>query len=363
MVQVSIIAAVAVLKTVDMTVGNLFFPTEYQHNTQRVEFDYVEGGTSIALKGNFAKQSHIVPKSGFTTITVNPMQVNEAVTDSVINFNKKRIGETIYGAAAPSAISEAQRLVIENEIMRYGLLKNRKEVLLKKSFYDVLTTGQIVVSGVGDDVDTIDYVLPNKVVNDNSTAGQYQWNDKTNSFPVEQLESYSLGLGMFKFDTVILGAEARKAWTANPNVRTVDNTTTGKRKNFNPATPADKASKSGTFMEYLGQTSGDTGPSIDVYAETETYTDTNGTQNYIDKNYVVCGAAGSLENGQVQYGAIPVAQGSGEGVDIVAFVGKEWIDGEIKKDPAGVIRYYRSSPLPTMNKPKAFASLKVTLIA
>lgn len=361
MVKISVIAAVAILQTVDMSIGTLAFPVEYQHTTQKVEFDYVEGGTTIALKGNFAKQSNTVSKVGFKTITVNPIQINEKITDSVINFNKKRIGETVYGTDGGSGLSEAEKLKIEDETRGFGVLKNRKEVLLKKSMYDVLTTGKITVSGEGDATDEIDFVLPNKIVNDNATAGSYQWNDTTNSFPVEQLETLSLGMGQFAFNTVVLGAEARKAWTANPHVRTMDNTTTGKRKNFNPATPEQKAAKSGMFMHYLGQTTGDTGPAIDVYAETEMYND--GTEYYLNKNYVVGFVAGNQENAQVQYGAIPVAQGDGEGAEIVAFVGKEWIDGKIETDPAGVQRFYRSSPLPTMNKPKAFISIKATLIA
>jgi len=360
-VKLSVIAAVSVLFTVDNAIGRMAFPTEYEHKTQTVEFDYVEGGTSIALKGNFAKESNSVAKTGFKTITVNPMQVNEKITDSGINFNKKRIGETVYGTDVGSGLSEAEKLVIENETQGFGVLKNRKDVLLKKSQYDVLTTGKIVVSADGDKVDEIDYVLPNIIVNDNATAGSYQWNDKTNAFPVEQLEALSLGMGMFGFNTVILGDEARKAWGANPNVHTVDNTTTGKRKNFNAATAEEKAVKETMFMLYLGQTTGDNGRSISVYAETEMYND--GANYYLNKNYVVGFTAGSLVNAQVQYGAIPVAQGEGEGVEIVPFVGKEWIDGQIEKDPAGVQRFYRSSPLPTMNKPKAFISIKATLIA
>lgn len=361
-VKTSIIAAVAVLQTVDMSVARMAFPAEFTHDTQKVEFDYVEGGTSIALKGNFAKQSNVVSKNGFKTITVNPMQVNEVIVDSVINFGKKRVGQTIYGDSGASGISEAERLNIENETKGFGVLKRRKEVLLKKSMYDVLTTGKLVVSADGDATDEIDYALPNKVVNDNSTAGSYQWNDTTNSYPVEQLETLSLGMGMFGFNTVILGNEARKAWVANPHVRTVDNTTTGKRKNFNAATAADKLAKGETqFMLYLGQTTGDSGRAIDVYAETEMYND--GASYYLDKNYVVGFTAGDEVNGQVQYGAIPVAQDMGTGSEIVPYVGVEWIDAEIEKDPAGVKRFYRSSPLPTMNKPKAFISIKATLVA
>jgi len=112
-------------------------------------------------------------------------------------------------------------------------------------------------------------------------------------------------------------------------------------------------------MKYLGQTTGDNGVALDIYAELEKY---DATSYFLDKNFVVGFSAGDAQNAQVQYGAIPVAEGAGDAVQIVDFEGREWIDGEIKKDPAGVKRYYRSSPLPTMNQPKAFISIKATLI-
>ena len=112
-------------------------------------------------------------------------------------------------------------------------------------------------------------------------------------------------------------------------------------------------------MKYLGQTTGDSGVPLDIYYEIETY---GGTNLYLDKNYVVGFTMGSAQNGQRQYGAIPVAEGMNTNSELVAFVGKEWIDAEVVKDPAGVKRYYRSSPLPTMNVPKGYISIKATLI-
>jgi len=358
-VRTSTIAAIAILQTVDMSIGKMAFQTEFTHNAQQITFDFYEGSDGIALKGDFADASNIVPKDGYKTVTVNPMQVNESTTDAVINLGKKRIGQTVEGNDY-GGVSETERAIIEDDMEKFGLLRKRDQRLQKKSMYDVLTTGKITVSKAGMPVDEIDYGMTNKIVNDNATAGQYQWNDTTNSFPVEQLEREALEMGQYAVNTYVLGFEARKAWGANPHVRTTDDTTTGKRANFIPATKEERASKSTKFMKYLGQTTGDSGVALDIYVELEMY---SGTNYFLDKNFAVGFSMGDPKNAQVQYGAIPVASGTELGSELSLYVGKEWIDAEIKKDPAGVKRYYRSSPLPTMNVPKAFISIKATLVA
>jgi len=357
-VKTSVIAAIAVLQTVDMSIERFAFSTSYTHNAQKVEFDVYEGGDEIALKGNFAKESNVVDKDGFKTITVNPMQVNESIVDAVINAGKKRIGETIYGDST-GGLTDAEKAEIEDDMKGFGKLVKRNQRLVKKSLYDVLTSGKVVVSGDGEVEDEIDYGMTNKIVNDNSTAGSYQWNDTTNSDPIQQLETEALEMGQYAVDTFVIGFEVRKAWAAHPKVRTSDNTTAGKRANFIPATKEEKASKSTKYMKYLGQTTGDHGVALDIYAELEKY---DATSYFLDKNFTVGFAMGDGQNAQVQYGAIPVAEGSNTASDLVLYEGKDWIDAEIKKDPAGVKRYFRSSPLPTMNQPKAFISIKATLI-
>jgi hypothetical protein len=74
--------------------------------------------------------------------------------------------------------------------------------------------------------------------------------------------------------------------------------------------------------------------------------------------YAVCFKRGVERNAQIQYGAIPVAVKRGNDSEIVAIQAKEWMDSDVIKDPAGIQRYYRTSPLPTMNVPKAFKSIK-----
>lgn len=357
-VKISTITAVAILQTVDMSIARMAFPSEFVHDSQKVEFDFYEGTDEIALKGNFAKQSNVVKKDGYKTITVNPIQVNESIVDAVANFGKKRIGENVYGENTGD-LTDAEKAEIEDDATKFGKLKKRSQRLVKKSMYDVLTTGKLVVSGEGEVTDEIDYGLTNIIINDDATAGQYQWNDITNSDPIQQLETEALEMGQYAVDTFVLGFDARKAWANHPKVRTSDNTTAGKRANFNPATKDEKASKSTKFMKYLGQTTGDHGIALDIYVELEKY---DATSYFLDNNYVVGFEMGSTRNGQRQYGAIPVAEGSNENSELVTFVGREWIDAEIKKDPAGVKRFYRTSPLPTMNVPKAFIAIKATLI-
>jgi hypothetical protein len=349
----SIIAAVAVLNPVDMRGVSLAFPVEYTHDTQKVTFDRYEAGSEIALKGSFLTESNVVQKDGFETVTVNPMQVNESIVDSPANFSKKRIGQTEYGT--PAGLSDADRMMIENEMMGFGKLKLRGERLKKLSAYQVLVTGKVTVSKNGVATDEIDYGLTDVVTNSGTTGAIALWTS-ADAYPVDQLVNESIAKGKYAFDTVILGADAEAAFSANPNVRTTDDTTSGKMKNFEPATDAAANAKSTDTLIFLGTTVGK--KRIDVYVELDQYNDGSSDLYYMSEKYAVCFKRDSQMNGQIQYGAIPVAEKRGTDSEIVAVQGKEWMDSKILEDPAGIKRYYRTSPLATMNVPKAFKSIK-----
>jgi len=362
MVKTSVITAVAMMETVDMSGIRMAFPVEFAHDSQKVEFDVYEGGAEIALRGSFASQANIVNKDGYKTVTVNPMQINESITDSVANVNKKRIGETEYGTDK-GGLSASARQAIEEDAMGFGKLKKRAQRLLKKSAYDILTTGKVTVSANGVVVDEINYGLTNIVVNDNATAGQYQWNDTTNSDPINQLETLALSMKQYSVDTYIMGSEAQKAFIKHPKVLTADNTNDGKKANFYAPTKEERASKSTDTFIFMGTTAGDYGRAVELYVELDQFNDGSQDVAYLDKNYCVGFKRGNEENGQIQYGNIPVAVGEGSNVQIETFVGKEHLDGKISKNPVGVERFYRTSPLPTMCQPRAFMSIKATLVA
>jgi len=361
-VKTSVIAAVSILHMVDMSIANMICPAEYVHGTQKIEYDAYEGSETIALKGNFAKQSNVVKKDGYDTIVVNPMQINESIFKGVADVTKKRIGETIYGEA-PSGMSEAEKRAIEDDVEEFGKLVKRSQRLIKKTIYDVATAGKIVVSGDGEKTDEIDYSLTNKTVNDNATAGSYQWNDTTNSNPAEQLEKLAEN-NKYGIDTYVLGFEATKAWRKHPQVTKTD--ASGNRANFTPATQAERTAKSSRFMTYLGMTNGNYGKAVEVYYESETYTDAAGaTKYYLDKNYVVGFEFGNTANMQRHYGAIANASGTNDdstNKTMELVVTKELLTAGIERDPDGIKRRYRTSPLVTMNKPGAFISIKATLI-
>jgi len=360
-VRTSIINTVASTEVVDMSIAMMAFPSEFVHDAQKVEFDFFEATDTIALKGSFAKQANVVDKDGYKTITVNPMQINEKITDSVKNVGRKRVGHTIYGDA--KGISAAAAQAIEDEAEGFLKLKRRGMRLLKKSLYDVLTTGKVTVSGEGEATDEVDYGLDNIIINDNATAGQYQWNDTTNSNPIEQLESEAVALKQHAVDTYVLGDEARKAFMAHPDVRTSDNTSEGKMKNFILPTPEERDRMSTDTFLYLGRTTGEHGKPLYIYSDIDTYNDGSSDVFYLDKNYAVGFKKENMENGQIHYGAIPELEGDGESAKIILLQTKEHIDGKIMKDPVGIQRFYKTSPLPTMNQPKAFISIKATLIA
>jgi hypothetical protein len=362
-VKQSVITAVAILNMVDMSIANMICPSEFEHNTTKIEFDKYEGTETMAIKGSFAKQSNIVAKDGYSTVTVNPMEINESIFSGVADVTKKQIGKTIYGELL-AGMSEAEIKEIEDDMEGFSKLVKRSQRLLKKSIYDVATAGEIVVSGKGEAEDKISYGFTNKIVNDNATAGQYQWNDTTNSNPVKQLEEQAEG-SKEAIDTYVLGFEATKAWRKHPQVTKTD--ASGNRENFTPATKEERASKSTKYMQYLGSTNGNYGKPVEVYYEFEQYTDESGSsQFYLNKNYVVGFENGNTANMQRHYGAIARSAGGADNnanKSMELYVGKELLTANMVEDPDGIKRRYRTSPLVTMNKPSGFISIKATLIS
>lgn len=362
-VKKHIIRAVLNMFPVDMKIVNMVMPKQEAGTTQKIEFDLYEGGTDIALKGSFAQQANVVNKDGYKTIQINPMQINEEIADSNENVNKKVIGEDDLGNLTGGMTQAEQREIVE-DMKGFAKLKKRALRLIKRTTYELLTTGKVTVSQDGVAVDEVDFGMTNIIVNDNATAGQYQWLDTTNSHPVEQLETSAEGMGEFAPDTFVLGTQAKIAFMAHPKTITADNTTTGKMANFILPTKDEKASKSTKKFKYLGMTTGQYGVEVEVYHELDEYTNASNVKTkYLDKNYAVGFSDGNMDNASLQYGAIPIADGDGENARITNAIGSEWIDGEIKKNPASARKYYRSSPMTCMSQPKSFISIKATLVA
>lgn len=361
-VKKSVISAVASVFMVDMSIAKMICPAEYTHSATKIEYDAYEGSETIALKGNFAKQSNVVKKDGYDIITVNPIEVNESIFTGITDLTKKRIGTTEYGDVK-SGMSEGEIREIEQDMEEFGKLVKRSQRLIKKTIYDVATTGKVVVSGEGETSDEINYGLTNITVNDNATAGQYQWNGTANSNPVKQLEE-NAEASRYGLDTYVLGFEAAKAWRKHPQVTKTD--ASGYWANFTPATKAERDSKSSKYMTYLGSTNGNYGKAVEVYYEFEQYEDASGTsQYYLDKNFVIGFEDGNTKFMQRHYGAIARSTGNGDdsvGNSMELYQGKELLTAKQFEDPDGIKRRYRTSPLVTMNQPKAFVSIKATLI-
>lgn len=348
----SVIAAVAISREVDMSFVEAAFAGGFTFDSQQVEFDMYTEGETIALKGSFAKQANVVDKDDYLTVRVNPMQVNESRVDGVANVNKKRIGETVYGDA--TGLNAAQTRTLEDDIKGYRALQKRSQRLVKKSAYDVATTGKVTVSADGEVTDEVDYKLTNKIVN----TGSDLWND-AGSDPVKQLEQEALKMKV-PADTYTFSLDVWNVFMANNNVRTADNSSSGDIANFIPASPAEKTARSTRTYLYMGQTAGIHGRALDIYVEIDTYqVNATTTANYIDRKFAVGYTRGSEEYGQVQYGAIPVVENeNSNNARISNFVGVEYLDSKVSKNPVGVERFYRSSPLVTMNQPAAFISIE-----
>lgn len=338
-----LVQAVQTVVLVDSTIMNLLFPMEYFHTTETIEYDAstVEG---VAPSYNsFKNKATVVSKDGFDTVTLNPVNYNESISKTAIDANARKYGENVYGATA-GLVDPIQRALLDG----VAKLEMRTQVGKKAIMYEALTTHKIAggfVSGTSGAED-IAFAVPaaNKEVLANTGSNLY-W-DNASSKPLTNILRIYRAMKV-KPTAIVMNDTEYGYFYSNSQVTTIDNTTTGEKRNFFVNEAADSSSTAfrAGRINYMGMI-------IDVWVEPQTRLLANGSRTpYMPDKFVVFAST----NGEVHYGGIPVAQ-NGTVENVTAPFDVQEI---IEANPPVHQVVYRAAPLPVLKNGEEYYSLQV----
>jgi hypothetical protein len=337
-----LVQAVQTVVRVDATIMNLLFPMEYFHTTETIEYDAstVEG---VAPSYNsFKNKANVVSKDGFDTVTLHPVNYNESISKTAINANARKFGENVYGATA-GAVSSEQRALLDG----VAKLEMRTQVGKKAVMYEALTTHKIASGYLGTSgAEDIVFAVPtaNREVLTNTGANLY-WDD-TSAKPLDNILRIYRSMKV-KPSAVIMNDTEYGYFYGNAQVLTVDNTSSGEKKNYFVNEGAD----SSTVAFRAGRIN-HKGMIIDVWVEPQQRKLANGSYTpYMPDKYVVFAST----NGEMHYGGIPVAQ-NGTVENITAPFDVQEV---IEVNPPVHEVVYRSAPLPVLKNGEEYYSLKI----
>lgn len=340
--RTSLVAAVVLLKPVDMSVRDLYFPVKRDSyfSTPQVEFDIATVAETSAEYNSFAKQANVVKKVGFDEVKLYPLNINESIPITSENTKNRGVGEPKYGSVSRSSGNANKALQSELDGFRY--LKARGDRKVKIAMYEALMTGAIVYGQDG--IPVIDFNMPagNKEVE----TGTDLWSD-SGSDPIAKMISVYDSMSISP-ESATMSETAYAAFISHAKVLTTDNDSTGKKANF---TKSDLSKvKSGSKHFKAGRL---VDRPLDVYVEMDTYKNAAGTDiKYLTDGFVVFG---SSSTGQLFYGGIPMSRG-----DSVVWVSADvMLKVDTKENPVSVDRIFQSAPLPVLKNAEGFYSLKV----
>ena len=335
------IQSVSTLVAVDMGVQGLLFPKARPRTTKLIEYDYATVKGASAAYSSFARQAEVVEKDGKSRIILAPINFNESISKDEIYADAEKFGENEYGDGTIDAVTESA-------LTGVAKLQLRAEVGTKKAMYEALydhkiTGGYQTKSGTEDIV--FNTPAGNKKVLSNAGAELY-W-DNANATPVTNL--YDVYASMIIKPTVtIMESSTYGLFYSSAEVRTADNSSSGKKANFIVNEARDVNAdffKAGTLMEKDMM--------LDVYVERGTYTVGGTDTAFLPAAYVVLGSRGK---GTTEFGGIPVAK---EGEGVVNIAAEVDIAEVISLNPPQHEVVHRTAPLPLLKNGNAFYSLKV----
>jgi len=336
--KTELIPAIATLRPVPMEIGGLFFGgTRQFFNGVKVEFDVATVNGQSAGYNSFSSQAKVVKKDGFDTITLDPLNINEATDITAENTKQKSFGFDKYGNSA-GGTDTAQ---LTSELEGFNLLRNRGLRAVKKAMYEAITTGKIVYGQNG--IVDIDFNMPagNKEV----LTGTSLWSN-VDSDPVAKLTSVYDSM-LVTPEACVMSETAYNAFKAHAEVLTVDNITTGTKRNF--IASENITVDAGTKLVKVGRLAD---RPLDVYMELDSYLVGTTKTPYMTPNFVVFGS--SSVGGQL-FGGVPTLGNGG-----ISWEATEFLPLVItEENPVSVTRVYKSAPLPVLLNTNGFYSLKV----
>jgi len=332
--KVEFIQSVATIVDTDTTMMDMFFPARVYHTTELIEYDTATVEGVAPEYTSFSETARVIKKDGKDVVRVAPVNFNDALSKETIDADAAQFGQNIYGGGTIDPVSQAALT---------GIGKHHLNAMVgrKKIAYEVLATGKIVGGYLGK-AGPEDIVFPipanNKEVFDGTTLKYW-----SNVAATPLTDMYRMWKKMKVRPTAVIMDDVTYAnFYGNSQILTMDNNTTGKKRNFivneNVAEGA-KFFKAGTVM-FQGMV-------LSVYVENQQRKLANGSYTpFMPSGYVSYLSA----NGEIHFGGIPMAT-QGE----VSRISAEFDVTEIvEQNPPQHLLQYRSAPLPVLKNGEAY---------
>jgi len=334
------VQSVSVIIDADLGVENLLFPTIRLHTTEEITYDTATVEGVAGAYNSFANTANVIKKDGKDTVTIAPVNFNDSISKETIDADSTKFGQNEYGEGTVDATTQSA-------LSGVGKLRLNHISGKKKLIYEALTTHQIAdgyetVSGKQDIVFNVPAV--NKVVFDDG-AGKKYWSVAADATPLTNLATAYAAMKV-KPSAVVMSDVTYSLFYDSAEVLTMDNNTTGLKKNFivNEEIDANAMFFRAGRMMFKGVT-------LDVYVERQQAFDGSTYSPYLADGYVVLASP----IGEINYGGIPVAESNG-----VRRIAAEWDAEEIiSSNPPQHNLVVRTAPLPTLKNGEAYYSIKV----
>lgn len=336
------VTAVSVMVQADMGIEELLFPRNVLHPTETIEYDTATVEGVAPSYNSFSNTANVVLKDGKDVVTLNPVNFNDSISKEVIDSNSVKFGQNEYGEGTVDAIT--QSALDGTSKLRLNQIVGRKKLI-----YEALTTHQIT-KGYESTSGKQDIVFPvpaaNKTVFDGLTAGQLYWSVTASSKPLTNLVTAYAAM-IVKPSAVIMNDATYSNFYDSAEVLTVDNTSTGTKKNF---TTNDNVDANAQF--YLAGRMSFKGVILDIYVERQRRKISAGSYTpFMANGYVALASP----VGEMHYGGIPVSEPGG-----VRRITAEFdVDEFVTSNPPQHNLVVRTAPVPVLKVGEAYYSMKV----
>lgn len=333
---------------------SLFFKGEEISETVYCDFDVKIAPRTLANFVDPNLEADLVDKIGYSAKSYRPPYIKEKWTLDPSIFMDRGFGRHIY--MPPNARGQSRVQSKISEIIAEGL----KRIVNKCEWMcaEVLTTGQLVVSGKGVST-TLDFEMPaSHILGTADLTNAVGW-DNGSSSPLTDLinvdQIIQQGYSGRKIDVAVMGLGAANAFMNNAEVKGVDNVFDTRRVDLGMIEPR----KMQDGVVYLGHLRD---PDIDLYKYSGYYTDENGvSQTVMPSDKVIVGSTQAMN--AMAYGAIYDIEKTGSPGyttdNSMLYVGKYFAKSWIKEDPSLRVFMIQCAPLSVLKEPHAFVSMTV----
>lgn len=332
------VQSVATIVETDTAVIDQLFPTVRLNRTEEIQYDSATiEGVSPEYR-SFSETAKVISKGGKDVVSLKPVSFNNAISKEEIDAQAAQFGQNEYGEGTID--SEAQSALTGIGKHHLNAMVGRKKVVYEALTTHRITGGYIGVNGKEDIVFNVPAANREAF---NGTAPLY-WSNAS-SVPVTDIHRM-YDLMKIKPDRIIMNNTCYTNFYGNAQVLTMDNNTTGKKRNFvvNEAVPAGaKFFKAGTIM--------DKGMTIDVYVENEQRNTGSGYTPFLPNGYVIYASP----MGEMHFGGIPKAVAGG----ITRIAAEFDVEEILTQNPPQHLLQYRTAFIPVLKNGEAYGVQKV----